>query len=100
MTPDQILADVRAMLIEIIGAEYVLGLDIGMATSFEDDLELESVEFVRLSAMLTDHYGDRINFVRFLADKSLNEIIGLTVGEVVTYIANSLGATTSVTINA
>jgi acyl carrier protein len=90
MTHDQILAEIRAMLTEIIGAEYVLGLDIGMDTSFDADLELESIEFVKLSAMLNDHYGDRVDFVAFLADKTLNEIIDMTVGEVVTYLADRL----------
>jgi acyl carrier protein len=93
MTPDQILADVRIMLVEIIGPEYALALDIGMATSFDAALELESIEFVKLSAMLAEHYGDRVDFVSFLADKTLNEIIDMTVGDVVTYIANCLALT-------
>jgi acyl carrier protein len=90
MTPDQILAEVRAMLTEIIGAEYALSLDIGMGTSFDADLELESIEFVKLAAMLSEHYGDRIDFVAFLANKGLDEIIDMTVGEVVTHIAGCL----------
>jgi acyl carrier protein len=90
MTVDRILDQVRAMLIEIIGAEYALSLDIGMDTSFDADLELESIEFVKLSAMLAEQYGDRVNFVAFLASKELDEIIEMTVGEVVTYIANCL----------
>jgi acyl carrier protein len=90
MTPDQILAEVRAMLTEIVGTEYALSLDIGMGTSFDADLELESIEFVKLATMLTEHYGDRVDFVAFLAGKELNEIIGMTVGEVVTYIADRL----------
>ena len=90
MTVDQILADVRGMLTEIIGAEYALSLHIGMDTSFEADLELESIEFVKLATKLGEHYGDRIDLVGFLADKKLEEIIGLTVGDVVTHIANSL----------
>ncbi len=88
MTVDQILAEVRAMVTEIIGAEYALSLDIGMDTSFDADLELESIEFVKLSTMLAERYGDRVNFVDFLATKELDEIIEMTVGEVVTYIAN------------
>ena len=90
MTPDQILADVRLMLVEIIGPEYALGLDIDMATSFDADLELESIEFVRLAARLAEHYGDRVDFVAFLADKTLNEIVDMTVGDVVTYIVDCL----------
>ena len=90
MPLDQILTEVRAMLTEIIGAEYALSLDIGMDTSFDADLELESIEFVKLATMLTERYGDRVNFVAFLAAKELDEIIEMTVGEVVTYIAGRL----------
>jgi acyl carrier protein len=90
MTPDQILTEVRGMLTEIIGAEYALSLDIGMDTSFDADLELESIEFVKLATMLTERYGDRVNFVAFLAAKELDEIIEMTVGEVITYIASRL----------
>jgi acyl carrier protein len=90
MTVDAILAEVRGMLTEIIGTEYALSLDIGMDTSFDADLELESIEFVRLATMLTDRYGHRIDFVAFLANKELEDIIGLTVGDVVAYIANRL----------
>lgn len=95
MTPDQILtnqilAELRAIITEIIGAEYAVGLDISMHTSFDADLELESIEFVKLATQLSEHYGDRVDFVAFLASKGLNEIINLTVGEVVTYIADRL----------
>jgi acyl carrier protein len=90
MPLDQILAEVRTMLTEIIGTEYALGTDIGMETSFDADLELESIEFVKLSTMLTERYGDRVDFVAFLAAKELDEIIDMTVGEVVTYIAGCL----------
>jgi acyl carrier protein len=88
MPLDHILAEVRTMLTEIIGAEYALSLNIGMETSFDADLELESMEFVRLATMLTERYGDRVDFVVFLADKELEEIVGLTVGEVVVHIAS------------
>lgn len=96
MMLEQILADIRAMLTEIIGSEYALALDIGMDTSFEADLELESIEFVKLAAMLTEHYGERVDFVVFLADKELDEIIGLTVGEVASYVASCLSLTGAV----
>lgn len=88
MTVDEVLAEVRGMLTEIIGAEYALSLDIGMDTSFDADLELESIEFVRLATMLKERYGDRVDFVGFLATMERDEIIGLTIGDVVTYIAS------------
>jgi acyl carrier protein len=99
MTPERILADVRTMLVQIIGPEYALGLDIGMATSFETDLELESIEFVKLATMLAECYGDQVDFVAFLADKTLNEIIDLKVGDVVTYIEGCFAPTGIATVN-
>jgi acyl carrier protein len=90
MTAEEILTDIRIMLTEIIGVEYALSLDIGMDTAFDADLELESIEFVKLSTMLTDHYGNRVDFVAYLADKTLNEIIEMTVGDVASYIAGCL----------
>jgi acyl carrier protein len=90
MPLDQIMAEVRAMLTEIIGTEYALSLNIGMDTSFDADLELESIEFVKLATMLTERYGDRVDFVTFIAAKELDEIIEMTIGELVTYIASRL----------
>ena len=90
MTVEQILTEIRAMLTEIIGAEYALGLDIGMDTSFDNDLQLESIEFVKLATMLAERYGDQVDFVAFLATKELDEIIEMTTGAVVTYIVSCL----------
>jgi acyl carrier protein len=93
---DEIVTEVRAMLIEIIGAEYTF-LDIGMGTSFSADLELESLEFVRLAAKLSEHYGRQVDFVAFLMDKEMNEIIALTVGDVVRHIEECLGSSPTTT---
>ena len=93
MPLDLILAELRAMLIEVIGAEYALSFDIDMDTSFEADLELESIDLVGLSGQLRDHYGDKINFAAFIAERELEEIIALTVGELVGFVVDALGAT-------
>ncbi|HET9255949.1 MAG TPA: phosphopantetheine-binding protein, partial [Pseudonocardiaceae bacterium] len=77
-----------ALLTGIVGEEYAIGLDIGMHTSFEADLQLESIEFVKLATMLNERYGNRVDFVAFLATKELDEIIQMTVGELVSYIAD------------
>lgn len=84
-----VLDVIRTMIGEIVGEEYLLDLEIGMETSFEDDLELESIEFVKLGAKLTEHYGGNVDFAAFLADKDLDEIIEMRVGEVVAYIVSA-----------
>jgi acyl carrier protein len=85
-TADEILAALRAMLTEVIGEDYLLDLDISPETSFNDDLGIESVEFVQLSVMLQERYGDHIDFVSFMADLGVEEIMNLTVGQLVSYI--------------
>lgn len=94
MTPDEkrILADVTQLLMEIIGEDYLLALNIGMNTSFSTDLELESIEFVRLAAKLAETYGDQVDFIALLADKEIDEIIALTVGDVVRHVTDRVAA--------
>ncbi|WP_370963254.1 acyl carrier protein [Amycolatopsis sp. cg9] len=90
---ETVLAQLAGMLRELL-AEY--GLDdaeITMDTTFHDDLELESVDLVALSGQLREHYGDRVNFATFIAERDLDEIIALTVGELVRYTVASLRAT-------
>lgn len=90
----QVLATVRQLLIDVIGPEYADGIEITMETSFNADLELESIEFVALSAKLREHYGNNVNFAAFLADKDVAEVVELTVGQVVQYIVESLAHNT------
>lgn len=84
------LAVVRDMLIDVIGREYLVGLTIDLDTSFDVDLQLESLEFVALAEQLVQRYGDRVDFVAWLASLELDEIIALTVGDLVAFVASSL----------
>ena len=99
MTPavstDAVLAEISGMLRTIL-SEYSLdeyGIDdagIGMDSRFYDDLELESIDLVALAGMLRQRYGDAVNFAEFIADLDLDQIIKLTVGELVEYVATAL----------
>jgi acyl carrier protein len=85
------------MLVDVIGPEYLIGLDIELETSFDADLELESLEFVAMAERLLQHYGEQVDFVAWLATMELDEIIGLTVGDLVTFIDTSTAGTTTAT---
>jgi acyl carrier protein len=87
---ETVLATVAKLIEEVLGEDYLLDQEITMETSFSEDLELESIEFVALSERLEDHYGDRVDFVSWLSEKELHEIIGLSVGELVDYITSCL----------
>lgn len=86
-TADQIMETVSRMVTEIIGEDYLMEIPITAETSFSDDLEMESIEFVALAERLADHYGDAVDFVGWMAGMELEEIIALTVGQLVDFIA-------------
>ena len=86
----EVLDTVRDILADVIGEDYVAELDIDMATAFRADLDIESIEFVALGEALRAIYGDRIDFVEWLTTMELEEIIALTVGELVNHITQGL----------
>ncbi len=88
MTNDEILTTVQAALVEIAGDELLIAGPIKMTTSFNGDLELESIEFVALAEKLQLRYGARVDFVGWISGKELDQIIALTVGELVEFIAS------------
>lgn len=91
-TPDEVLAEVRLLLVEVIGDDFLLDAEIERDTSFNEDLELESIEFVALAERLQGEYGERVDFAGWLADKELDAIITLSVGEVVDFICRCLSS--------
>jgi len=86
-----ILRTVERLILEVAGDELAVLGPMTMETSFSTDLELESIEFVALAELLQNHYGARVDFVGWLSGKPLDAIIGLTVGDLVEFIASCLG---------
>lgn len=87
--PSTILATVERLVTEVAGDEILLAGPLTLATSFNGDLELESIEFVALAEKLQQHYGDRVDFVGWISTKELDQIIALTVGDLVDFIVRA-----------
>jgi acyl carrier protein len=85
---DAILSYVRQHLGVVIGDPELLHTEITMDTTFGGDLDLESIEFVALADRLRTAFGERVNFVAFLAAKGVDDMVTLTVGDVVRYVAS------------
>jgi acyl carrier protein len=81
----QILDEVREALVEVIGEDYLVDFPITWDTSFEADLQLESVEFVALSENLQHRYPD-VDFVAWIADMEVHDLMQLRVGKLVEFI--------------
>jgi|GraSoiStandDraft_46_1057282.scaffolds.fasta_scaffold12802_2 acyl carrier protein len=85
-TEDRILDEVVAILVDVIGEDFLLDVEVTSETSFNDDLAVESIEFVALAERLREKYGDRVDFVAFVGEMDLEEIVSMTVGRLVSHI--------------
>ena len=92
LDPEGVLADVRRIVVEVIGEDYVSELDIERETAFRADLDVESIELVALGEALRARYGDGIRLAQWIGDMELDEIIAMTVGQLVDHVVVSLGA--------
>ena len=92
VTPESVLADLERILVEVIGDDLLLDGPLTMDTSFDQDLQLESIEFVALSEKLLETYGEQVDFVSWLAEMELDDIIALTVGQLVDFVVASRAA--------
>ncbi|MFC7450883.1 phosphopantetheine-binding protein [Rhodococcus daqingensis] len=89
-TDTRVFDEVVCMLTEVIGADFLLDVEITGSTTFNDDLAMESIEFVALGEKLQQRYGERVNFVEFVADMDLDEIMAMNMDRLVSYIEQCL----------
>lgn len=92
MIAETVLAEVAAMLCSILDEYGLDDIEIDRDSRFHDDLELESVDLVTLAGRLEERYGERVNLAEFIAELGLDEIIELTVGQLVDHVVASLAA--------
>lgn len=92
-----ILAEITGMLVEIVGDEYLLADEVTMKTTFNEDLALESIEFVALAELLHLRYGSRVDLMGFLAEKDMDAVLAMSVGELVLHIGRITHASPALT---
>ncbi len=85
-----ILDFVIATIRRTIDEDWMQDFEITRETRFNDDLELESIEFVKIADRLQAHYGARLDIAGWLSGKSVNELVGLSVGVLADYIERAL----------
>ena len=81
-----VLDEVVRILTEVVGEDFLLDTEITPDTTFSDDLALESIELVALAEKLQEHYGERVSFVSFIGEMDLDDIMGMTVGKLASYV--------------
>lgn len=89
-----VLATVISTIRRAIDEDWIHDWDIQADTRLNNDLELDSIEFVKIADALQVHYGSSVNMVQWLSGKSMDELIGMTVGDVASFIAASAASGT------
>ncbi|WP_237773902.1 acyl carrier protein [Actinosynnema sp. ALI-1.44] len=87
MSEPNVLDEVVRLIVDVVGEDVLVGVEITPETTFSDDLGLESIEFVALADKLRERYGDRVDLVAFLGEMDIDEIMAMTVGRLVDHIA-------------
>ena len=81
-----VLAELTGLLAEVTGEDERWAAGVTPASRLEGDLRLESVELAALSDLLARTYGEQVDVAAFVAELDIDQIIGLTVGDLVRYV--------------
>jgi len=87
---DVVFTEIDGMLRQVLAELGVDDVEITEQTSFNEDLELESIDLVTLTALISERWGEPVNLAEFLADKDLDEVIALKVGDLVDFVVTAL----------
>ena len=88
---DAIVGTIGRLVHEVIGEDVEVDLDITADSSFSEDIELESIEFVALAEKLQGDFGREVDFAGWLSTMELDRILTLKVGDLVRYIDGQRG---------
>ena len=89
---EQLLAEMIALLQKVTGEDSRWADQIDSATRLEKDLYLDSLEMAALCELATQAYGDKVDLAAFVSALDIDQIIGLTVGELVAQVAAAQAA--------
>ena len=85
----EILSIVRDVILEVMDEDED-EITILMDTSFQDDLELESIELIAMGDLLGTQFGPSLQFAQWLSQLTLDQLTTLTVGDLVRWIRQCL----------
>lgn len=83
---EEIFNLLKQFITEVIGEEFAEEMDISIESSFNKDLEMDSIEIVAFSEKIKAHFGDKIDFTGWLSDMDIDQLIALKLGMIVKFI--------------
>jgi acyl carrier protein len=87
---DEVHRTVLNCIRDVVGDEFFEESHIELDSTFAEDIELESMEVLQIGENLISTYDDRVDFVDWIADMDLEQIIALTPRKLVEFIVAEL----------
>ena len=83
---------VESAIRDVVGEWYYDECQIGLDSTFAEDIQLESMEVMEIAERLIDTYEGKVDFVAWFAQLELEQLIDLTVGTIIDFIVTTLEA--------
>jgi acyl carrier protein len=87
---DQVHRTVEDAIVNVVGRWYYDECQVALDSTFAEDIELESMEVMEISESLIDTYEGRVDFVTWFSAMELEDLVELTLRDVVDFIVRSL----------
>jgi acyl carrier protein len=85
MSKSDVVTTLGDMIADVLSGNV---FEIAAATSFKEDLEFESIQFIALAELIQERYPD-VDFVAWLSAMQMPQILALRVGDVADFVVRS-----------
>jgi len=90
-TAESVLAVVIETIRTAVNEDWIEDFEIGPETRLSADLDLESIEFVKVAEALQARFAGQVDLIGWLSGKTPPELAGLDVGTLAAVIAGGSG---------
>lgn len=87
---DEVYKTVVDTIIAVVGQEFYEESEIGLDSTFAEDVELESTEVLEIGENLIETYEGKVDFVAWFADMDLENLIELSLRDFINFIVTSI----------
>lgn len=84
---EQLLTEMIGLLRKVTGEDPQWAGEITSSTRLEGDLLVDSLEMAALCGLAREAYGDQVDLAAFVSGLDIDQLIGLTVGDLVAQVA-------------
>jgi acyl carrier protein len=87
---EAIFQELKKYLSEVLGEDVLDFIEVKRESSFIKDLEMDSIQLVAFGELVSDSYGGAVDFAGWLSKIPIHKLLGLKVGDVSAFIAETL----------